>query len=71
MFFYLQCPTMYPGVGGDADESGSNISFKSAVEGASGDVDDSQSTTSFKRAVEGASGDVNDSESTSFKSAVE
>jgi hypothetical protein len=42
MFFYLQCMTTDPGVGGDADESGSDISFKSAVQGASGDVDESK-----------------------------
>jgi hypothetical protein len=43
---------MDPGTHGAADESGSDVSFKSALEGASGDVNDSESTTSFKSAVE-------------------
>jgi hypothetical protein len=34
MFFYLQCPTTDPGASGDADESESNSSFKTAIEGA-------------------------------------
>jgi len=52
MFFYLQCPTTDPGAHGAGDESGSDISFRTALEEASGDIEDTESTSSFKSALE-------------------